>query len=61
MGDAAVDGTIADNMIEDNTTVDNPAAATKRRRWFLWRHIQGGEAEIRGKAESIKQEQESNL
>ena len=56
MGNAAVDGTMVGNMIEDDATVDNPAAATKRRRWFLWRHIRGGEAEEQGKVKSTKQE-----
>ena len=55
MSDAAVDGTMVDDMIEDDVTVHNPAAASKRRRWFLWQHIRGGEAEARG-VKSPKQE-----
>ena len=51
---------MVDNVVEDNAITEDPAAATERRRWFLWRHIQGGEAKARVKAENIQQEQEGN-
>ena len=43
LGNAAVDGTMVNDTIEDDATVE--VTATQRRRWFLWQHIQGGEAE----------------
>ena len=44
MGDVAVDGTTMDNVVDGDATVDDPEAATERRRQFLCRHNQGGEA-----------------
>ena len=38
MGDAAIDDTMVYDVVEDNATVDDPAAATKQRRRFLWQH-----------------------
>ena len=56
VGNAVVDCKMVDAVVEDGVAVDNPVAATARRRRCLCRHTQGGEMEARGKVRSMKQE-----